>query len=74
MDQVLLYDGEVWVNSGISAGIVNGLGTAATYDVGTNEGQVPVWGADGQLVGATNWDYGFIADDPIEQAYDFGSI
>ncbi|NDB59388.1 hypothetical protein EB001_13200, partial [bacterium] len=33
-NQVLLYDGEGWINSDINANIISGLGTAATYDVG----------------------------------------
>jgi hypothetical protein len=73
-DDVLFYDGNEWVSGAIDVTMVSGLGSAATYDVGTNEGEVAVWGPDGQLVGATNWDYGFIIDDPIEQSFDFGSI
>ena len=50
------------------------LGTAAFANIGSNEGDVPVFGADGLLVGVQSWDFGSIADEPIEASLDHGFI
>jgi len=50
------------------------LGTAAFANIGSNEGDVPVFGADGLLVGVQTWDFGSIADEPIEASLDHGFI
>ena len=50
------------------------LGTAAFANIGSNEGDVPVFGADGLLVGVQSWDFGSIADVPIEASLDHGFI
>ncbi len=50
------------------------LGTAAFANIGSNEGDVPVFGADGLLVGVQSFDYGSIADEPVEASLDHGFI
>ena len=51
-----------------------GLGTSAFANIGTDEGNVAVFGADGLIVGVSAFDNGFIANDPVEASLDNGFI